>query len=578
MIRQGGSSWLLGAGGLALAAIPSAVAASSTTVDGPLAVIYAAVGVLLVWMVGLLLWQRPQERRVALMLFALAVAYALRTLAASDSAWVYSLARAFGPVAEFLLVWIMLAFPSGRLRSVPDRVIVTGAAVTATLLWLPVVLFSRDVPLSGVLVPCGTNCPTNTLVLSDSPHLAATFLAAFRWSGTLLLLAVALSLLDRLLRASRLSRRTLAPVLVVSILRVLGVATFVAAGTLLPGFVLPVLFWLVPLSMALGLLLGRLYSAAALQRLVTGLQLRPHPQQLRAVMANVLGDPRLAISYWLSDHECWIDEAGVLSSEPPEPGAGQAISIAELPDGSPVAALVHDAALLEQPQLLDAVKASTGLALEGSRLQLELERSDARAMDARDRARREFERDLHDGAQQRLIALRIKVSILNRMLEQDAGQAAELARQLGPDIDATVAEVRALGHGRGPGLLNDAGLRAALGETFTQLDLPVTLDAEGVGRYRSDIECAVFFTCMEAAQNAVKHAGLKATAVVRLRDSGDALTFEITDTGPGGASLNGDVHGGLSNVRQRIKEVRGTVTVTSTTGSGTSLCGQIPLN
>ena len=297
--------------------------------------------------------------------------------------------------------------------------------------------------------------------MSDSPALATFFQTIFRVSGVVLLVAVALSLLDRLLHASPLTRRTLAPLLVVSIVRTLAVAAFVATGAeVLSGVVLVALFWAVPLSMALGLLLGRLYAAAALQRLVSGLQRRPDADELRAVMADVLEDRSLTIAYWLPEQAQWMDAAGGLTDAPPVAGHDQSVTFARQPDGAPVAALVHDEALLEQPALLGAVTASTRFALESNRLQAELSLADERVADARSSGRRELERDLHDGAQQRLIALRMKVSVLTRLLHTDVHRAGELAAELGPDIDATLQEVRDLGHGRGPRLLVESGIGA----------------------------------------------------------------------------------------------------------------------
>ncbi|MEI2717398.1 MAG: hypothetical protein V9E98_10445 [Candidatus Nanopelagicales bacterium] len=151
-------------------------------------------------------------------------------LAISDNDWLFSITRALGQLAEFVLVWVMLAFPSGRLRSVHDRIIVGCAAFTAFFLWIPTVLLSQTVPLAGPIAACGDSCPENVLLVADNPSLAAAFQAAFRWSGTLLLVATAASLAVRLIRASPLTRRTLAPVLVVSILRTLAVAAFIGSG------------------------------------------------------------------------------------------------------------------------------------------------------------------------------------------------------------------------------------------------------------------------------------------------------------------------------------------------------------
>ena len=206
--------------GLVLAAVPTVVAATSTTVQDPSYVSLVAIGVLLTWAVGMAMWTRPHDRWIARMLFVLATAYAVRGLAASDNPWVFSTARALGQVAEFVLVWIMLAFPSGRLRTTVDRVIVVAGGLAATVLWIPAVLVSVDVPLPGVLVPCGTDCPTNALLLVDHPGLATALELAFRVVSVLVLVAAAGSLTVRLVRATPLARRTLAPLMVASIVRV----------------------------------------------------------------------------------------------------------------------------------------------------------------------------------------------------------------------------------------------------------------------------------------------------------------------------------------------------------------------
>ena len=234
-------------------------------------------------------------------------------MAASDNSLVYSISRALAQVAELMLVWVMLAFPTGYLRRARDRVIVAAGAVTATALWIPILLFSAAVPLPGPLVPCHPDCPPNALMVTDAPAVATAFQTSFRVASVAILLATALSLLERLLHASPVNRRTLTPLLVVSILRTLAVAVFVASGgSLLSGVVLVVLFWAVPLSMALGLLLARLYAAAALLGLVSGLQRQPDGDQLRLVMADALEDPGLQIAYWLPDRRRWVDASGSL--------------------------------------------------------------------------------------------------------------------------------------------------------------------------------------------------------------------------------------------------------------------------
>ncbi|MEV0495806.1 styrene monooxygenase/indole monooxygenase family protein, partial [Streptomyces atratus] len=281
----------------------------------------AAVGVALVSLATVLLWLRPPDRRLARLLAVLCVAYAVRGLGAAADPWAFGIGRALGQLAEFVLVWVMLSFPSGRLRSRHDRVIVAAGGFTATALWLPTVLYSATVPLPGPLVPCSPDCPRNPLLLADLPQVADGFLTAFRWLGAAVLLAAALSLLDRLVRSSPGARRTLTPLLVVSILRTLAVAVFVVTNaSVLSGTFLVMLFWAVPLSMLLGLLLARFHAAGVLLRLVSGLQRRPDADELQQVMAEALQDPGLEIVYWLPDRGRWADGTGALHRRVPVVG------------------------------------------------------------------------------------------------------------------------------------------------------------------------------------------------------------------------------------------------------------------
>ena len=559
--------------GLVLAAVPTVVAATSTTVQDPSYVSLVAIGVLLTWAVGMAMWTRPHDRWIARMLFVLATAYAVRGLAASDNPWVFSTARALGQVAEFVLVWIMLAFPSGRLRSTVDRVIVVAGGLAATVLWIPAVLVSVDVPLPGVLVPCGTDCPTNALLLVDHPGLATALELAFRVVSVLVLVAAAGSLTVRLVRATPLARRTLAPLMVASIVRTLAIATFVlTAGAAPPGRVLVALFWAIPLSMALGLMLGRFYVAAGLQRLVSGLQHRPDPAELRSVIADTLDDPGLEILYWLPDQGCWVDTSGRQHPDPPDTGPGRVVSTVVDTAGVRRAALVHDVSILEQPALLEAVTASTRRALEENQAVAE---SALLVAEAQGRARREIERDLHDGAQQRLIALRMKVSVLARLFDQDVHRAEELAGELGPDIDATLDELRRLAHGRGPRLLTDAGLAAALTDLVGRSPVPATLSTRGIGRYPPEVESAVFFVCVEALQNAAKHGGPGVRATIDLEDDATALRFTVADHGQGAPQLAAGE--GLGNMRTRVAAVGGELAIRSVEGAGVRVRGEVPL-
>ncbi|MEV0495406.1 sensor histidine kinase [Streptomyces atratus] len=252
-------------------------------------------------------------------------------------------------------------------------------------------------------------------------------------------------------------------------------------------------------------------------------------------------------------------------------------------DGEPLACVVHDEVLLDQPALLTAVTQSVRMALETNRVAAELALSGARIADAHSSARRAIERDLHDGAQQRLIALRMKVAVLGRLLPQDARRASQLAEELGPDVEAALAEIRDVAHGEGPRLLHDEGLAAALADAFRQVPGVTSLRTDGLGRYRAAVESAVYFTCREAVQNAAKYAGPGSTVGIELTDDGRRLSFSVRDDGhgrlpAGAAGGEGRTGAGLAHMRARMAGCGGEVTITGLPGRGTDVHGSVPLD
>ncbi len=567
---------LIGAPGLALAAGAVAVALEGPDADRLLNAAMAGIGVLLVWSVAVAVRLRYPQRPLGLLLFILAGVYAIQTMVASPNPYLFTLARAARPAVEVLLIWVMLAFPSGRLPGGSERALVVAASLAVALLWLPDVLLSPQIPMAGVFVRCQGDCPRNVLFLSDWPAAANALHVAFRMVGTLILVATALLLSYRLHQATPLMRRAMAPVVLASIARVITMAGFLATNVI--NVAQNLTFWAIPLAIALGLLRGRLYLAKALQRLVTGLRERPTVHDLRRVMANALDDPSLSVAYWLKDGERWIDADGQTVALPyPMPMQGRAAKILLDEGGRPVAALVHDAALLEEPVLIDAVASSMQSALESHRMDAELKASKAHTAAAVEEERHRIERDLHDGAQQRLIAMRMKLGVTQRLLDHDPRRAAALVGELGSDVDAALAELRALAHGIAPPLLVERGLSDALKEVAQRAAIPVRTDIEDVGRCHPGIERAVYFCCIEALQNAAKHAGPSATVVLTLSRSNGHINFCITDDGGGSmASTTSPIGQGLRNMQERIKAVGGQLDFAPGVGTGFRVIGSIP--
>jgi signal transduction histidine kinase len=208
----------------------------------------------------------------------------------------------------------------------------------------------------------------------------------------------------------------------------------------------------------------------------------------------------------------------------------------------------------------------------------ELRRSRARIVEATDTERRRIERDLHDGAQQHLVALAVGVRLARQIADTDPEQAKTMLDQIGLDLQEAVQELRNLAHGIYPPLLMDRGLPDALRAAAGRAALLTSVEAEGIGRYPQQVEAAVYFCCLEALQNAGKHAGEGAEAVVTLREVEGALVFEVADTGAGFALESGAHHGhGFVNMSDRVGAFGGSVTVDSAPGKGTRIGGRIPL-
>jgi signal transduction histidine kinase len=213
---------------------------------------------------------------------------------------------------------------------------------------------------------------------------------------------------------------------------------------------------------------------------------------------------------------------------------------------------------------------------------VELQQSRARIVSAGDAERRKLERNLHDGAQQHLVALAVKLRLAADAVEDDPADAVEMIEEIKGDVQNAIAELRALAHGIFPPLLVSGGLAEALPAAAGRAALPTTVEFEGIGRYGNDVEAAVYFCTVEALQNAGKHAGDGASAIVRISECDGTLRFEVSDDGVGFAAQarlddgTGLGHG-FVNMADRLGAIGGTVTVDSEPGRGTTIIGVIPI-
>ena len=207
----------------------------------------------------------------------------------------------------------------------------------------------------------------------------------------------------------------------------------------------------------------------------------------------------------------------------------------------------------------------------------ELQASRGRIVEAGDSARRQIERDIHDGVQQHLVALAVKVRLIKQLQTQNPEKATELLDALGGDLNDTLQELRDLAHGIYPPLLADKGLSEALASAARRAALPTEVEAVGLGRYSRVVEATAYFCCLEAFQNAGKYAGAEVQVRASLREEGGALIFTVTDDGAGFDPRAAAQGVGFTNMNDRLGAVGGTLRVESTPGTGTRVTGVIPL-
>jgi signal transduction histidine kinase len=297
---------------------------------------------------------------------------------------------------------------------------------------------------------------------------------------------------------------------------------------------------------------------------------------LRGELARAVGDPSLNIGFWLSDENAFVDDEGrplVL----PQADQGRSVTMIER-DGQRIAALIHDAAVLEDPGVKEAVASATQLAATNARLQAEvraqlteLEESRRRILAASDAERERLSRRLHQGAEARLERLGEE---LRATRGATAGtETAERVTEASAQLAYTLEDLRELAGGLHPRILADAGLRGALRAIADRTTLPMTISVEADG-LPAGVEAAAYFVCSEGIANIVKYASA-ANVRVTVRADEDVLRVEVEDDGIGGADLSGG--SGLRGLADRVEALGGTLRVDSPSGAGTRLTADIPI-
>jgi signal transduction histidine kinase len=532
-----------------------------------------------------LLWRhgRPTSAFGAL-LFGEMGLIILTSLAGSSVPVLYLVGILAGWAAALGATWLILAFPGTRPRG--GAWIVILLAFAAFLLGeLPLMLTAPTVPGLPAVGRCIGTCPANPANIATAASAADAFrhveatLQALWASGLLLFMGVNFA------RASQPHRRTLTPLYAATVPFVgafaanavaadLGGVTF-GAGALAIFVGTRIV---APLGFIAGLLFARAYAGEALEYMARRLGGRPSVAAVEQLVRRVLDDPQAQLVFWLPRRQHFVDRHGarvVLES-------GEGVSWRAFGHGSDrVLAIVHDAALSADPELVEAVGAATLLAFENRRLQQDLldsvdalRASQRRLVGAASTERRKIERDLHDGVQQKLVALRIQLELALELATDENGLGRRLAT-LGAELDDALDELRSVAHGIYPPLLAEGGLVAALREVGHRSIVPLSVDVEDVGRFSEGRESAIYYCCLEALQNVAKHAGPHAVASLRLWRRGRVVHFSVSDDGLG---FEGERHAkgaGLTNMTDRMGAVDGTLVVKSASGEGTTVEGRV---
>ena len=530
----------------------------------------AALGLLVGWSftgAGLVAWWRRPGNRTGPLMTAVGFAWFASGVSASDDDVVFTVGISLDALFVALTVHLLLAFPTGELQSRLERLIVLAGYLIATVLQVPSLLFeARGEPRNLLIV-------TPDQDLSDLLDGLQFALAVIPFS------AVAVILARRWLAATPPQRRAIAPVVWTGglALVVSGVANGLdAAGAPQDwAYVLQQLaFAAVPFGFLAGLLRSRIAQAGAMSSLVARLGADPRPDALRAALAEALGDPSLRLAYWLPDRERFVDAEG----RPAEVGEGTWTEV-EL-NGDRIAAIGHDAALADEPQLVRAAGGAAALAIENQRLAAalrarveELRASRARIVAAGDAERRRLERDLHDGAQSRLVALAITLRLAQRRASGQPELAAML-EEAGAELQASLNEVRELARGIHPAVLTDRGLDAALRSLALRAPVPVEVAPGVPDDLPGPVATAAYFVVAEALTNVAKYASA-ASAKVTVTRSEAGLDVTVADDGVGGA--DGAAGSGLRGLADRVGALDGRIELDSPAGGGTCLRAHIPL-
>ena len=568
--------------GIVVGLVALAIVLSSDHVDARGA--NAALGLFLGWSfigAGLFAWWRRPDNRFGVLMTAVGFAYFLGSLTAADSSWLFTLGVLFSSLYVAVFVHMLLAYPDGRIESPALRkVLACGYSLSLVGPAIALLFANRD--------QLSCDCPDSAIRLGTDP-IVYDVLDPLTSAIALVLVGYILYVLVKRWEVARHpQRRAMAPVLWSGICLLVvfaGQLTTEAVNgpdalqsvTMLLGLIF---FALTPYGFLFGLLRSRVVQAGAVSELLRKMGDAPDGSSLRDLLSRALGDRSLQVVYWLEDSQRWVDAAGRPAALPEHDDPARMWSPVER-EGRRVGAIIHDRMLCDDPELVRSVAAATGLSIENERLQAqlrarveELRRSRARIVEAGTAERRRLERNLHDGAQQRLVALSLTLRLAQGRVHKDPQVAEQLLGSAQEELGRALEELRELARGIHPAVLSDRGLSAALEALAGRSPVPVELDGTPRERLPPSVEAAAYFVVAEALTNVVKYAQASQARVCVSRTNGHAVV-EVYDDGVGGADPGRG--SGLRGLADRVSALDGTLELRSPHGAGTLLRAEIPV-
>jgi signal transduction histidine kinase len=520
---------------------------------------------------GLVAWWRRPDSRFGLLMIVAGFVNFLATLDWATADVPFTIGIALDMLAPVLFLHVFLAYPSGRLIGRSEQAIVVGAYATAIGLGLVRMVLGGAGPRNLIEVvsePGAVEAVQDVQLLGISAFCLAGIgaLAARRWG------------------AGRAPRRPLGPLVDSFALGLLMIAAlflsivFIGSPAEVPAIetVRRTTFFVVGLA-PIAFLIGLLRSRLAVGPAIVSLGAEAARGHVVDALRTALRDPSLEVAYWVADYDTYADLAGRPIELPAAPG--RATTMIDREDGTHVAALVHDTSLRDEPELLDAVTAAAGFALENARLHAELHArleelkgSRARIIEAAQAERQRLERDLHDGAQQRLVALSLELGLLEERFKSDAEARAALD-QTRREVAESLRELREVAQGIHPAVVTGHGLAVALKTLAARAPVPVRLTVDLGGRLPERQEVAAYYVVSESLTNIAKYAGAS-SAAVEVRQANGRLVVEIIDDGVGGADTRGG--SGLRGLADRVEALGGRLRVWSPSGGGTRVEAEIP--